>query len=40
MLFFSSMVKNIKNCPIEALNCCLKVKTKIQAFADQRHHQG
>ena len=40
MLSFSSMIKIYKNCSAEALNCCLKVKTQIQAFADQRHHQG
>ena len=27
----------IKNCSSEALNCCLKVKSKIKLFADQRH---
>ena len=41
MLSFSSMNKiYIYKCSIEALNCCLKVKTKIQAFANQQHHQG
>lgn len=34
------MSKNKKISYSKALNCCLENKIKIQAFADQQHHQG
>ena len=39
--FLTKLVQRTLNCPSEVLDCCFKkVKSRIQAFAHQRHHQG